>query len=143
MYNFNDVQDMGNSAWMPTGAATPLPLFNQTTVIEAPVDLSTITERYANWTIDFIAAHDSADAKPFFAMLATHNAHTPLFCGVDFCGTRSVCRLSIGLIAHLFTHMAMLSTHAAHAGHMEMTSLRLTTMVHSVRSWRVLVLWLH
>ena len=50
-------------------ATTPLPLFNGTEIVEQPVDLSTLTERYADAASAFIGAAAAA-LDPFALILA-------------------------------------------------------------------------
>ena len=45
---------MGQSAWFTNVNAPPLPLFENNTIIEQPVDLSTLTARYSKQAISFI-----------------------------------------------------------------------------------------
>ena len=68
-------QDMGLSSWIPNNNAThptpqpkepgwptPLPLLANETVVEQPVDLSTLTQRYARWAGDFMKRRSAAAA---------------------------------------------------------------------------------
>lgn len=61
----------------------PLPLVEQTVVIEAPVDQSTLTRRYTEEAIKFIEAHQDA---PFFLYLPHTFPHLPLHASKDFLG---------------------------------------------------------
>ena len=61
----------------------PLPLVEQTTVIEAPADQATLTQRYTKQTIEFIEQHRS---QPFFVYLPHTFPHLPLFASKDFHG---------------------------------------------------------
>lgn len=61
----------------------PLPLMQGEKVIEAPVNQNTITKRYTEEVISFIAKNKK---KPFFIMLAHAMTHTPLYAGDEFRG---------------------------------------------------------
>jgi arylsulfatase A len=61
----------------------PLPLMRDTTVIEAPVDQSTLTSRY---TDEAIRAMKSSRGKPFFVYLAYTMPHVPLHASAAFRG---------------------------------------------------------
>jgi len=61
----------------------PLPLVEQTTVIESPADQATLTQRYTKQTIEFIEQHRS---EPFFVYLPHTFPHLPLFASKDFHG---------------------------------------------------------
>jgi len=61
----------------------PLPLMRNDAVIEAPVDQTTLTERYTAEAIRFITEHKS---KPFFLYLPHAMPHTPLYPGKRFRG---------------------------------------------------------
>ena len=60
-----------------------LPLLRDETVIEAPVEQSTITERYTEEAIKFITANRE---KPFFLYLPHTAVHVPLYPGAEFKG---------------------------------------------------------
>ena len=72
----NDMQSKGRGD-------PPLPLVEQRTVIEAPVDQSTLTKRYTEAAIEFITENKS---KPFFVYLPHTFPHLPLFASPDFLG---------------------------------------------------------
>lgn len=61
----------------------PLPLVQQTEVIEAPADQSTLTKRYTEQVTTFIEANQE---KPFFVYLPHTFPHLPLFASPDFHG---------------------------------------------------------
>ena len=61
----------------------PLPLLRDERVIEAPVDQSTLTERYTDEAVKFI--HASKD-KPFFLYLPHTAVHNPFYPGKAFLG---------------------------------------------------------
>ncbi len=61
----------------------PLPLMRNDTVIEAPVDQSTLTKRYTQEALDFIAQDKS---RPFFLYLPHAMTHNPLYASDDFKG---------------------------------------------------------
>lgn len=72
----NDMQHAGRGD-------PPLPLVEQLTVVEAPVDQSTLTQRYTKQAIQFIEKHHS---QPFFVYLPHTFPHLPLFASKDFKG---------------------------------------------------------
>jgi len=85
--------DMGASAWdpaneigKPLGDCPTLPLLANETIIEQPVNLATLNERYTDEAIRVISS-DSNDRLPFFLYLAYNHVHTPLFCSKEICGT--------------------------------------------------------
>lgn len=61
----------------------PLPLVEQTVVIEAPVDQSTLTRRYTEEAVKFIETHQDT---PFFLYLPHTFPHLPLHASRDFLG---------------------------------------------------------
>ena len=72
----NDMQSKGRGD-------PPLPLLRQESVIEAPADQSTLTQRYTEEAIRFIKAnHD----RPFFLYLPHTFPHLPLFASKEFHG---------------------------------------------------------
>ncbi len=69
----------------------PLPIVRQKTVIEAPVDQSTLTRRYTEETIRFIETVTTKNKErgtkdPFFIYLPHTFPHTPLFASKNFYG---------------------------------------------------------
>ncbi|MDE0935838.1 MAG: sulfatase [Mariniblastus sp.] len=72
----NDMQSKGRGD-------PPLPLVKQSSVVEAPVDQSTLTKRYTETAIEFITANQS---KPFFVYLPHTFPHLPLHASPDFLG---------------------------------------------------------
>ncbi len=60
-----------------------LPLLRNDTVIEAPVDQTTITKRYTEEAITFIRAHKD---EPFFVYLPHTMVHSPRFSSPAFAG---------------------------------------------------------
>jgi arylsulfatase A len=65
------------------GKRPPLPLVQNTTVIEAPAKQATLTKRYTEQVIKFITANKD---KPFFVYLPHTMPHLPLFASKDFHG---------------------------------------------------------
>lgn len=61
----------------------PLPLMRNDSVIEAPVDQATLTQRYTQEALDFIAQDKS---RPFFLYLPHAMTHNPLYASADFKG---------------------------------------------------------
>jgi len=64
----------------------PLPLVQDTKVIEAPADQATLTKRYTREAIQFIERNKS---KPFFLYLPHTFPHLPLFASKEFHGKSS------------------------------------------------------
>jgi arylsulfatase A len=62
---------------------TPLILMQDTTVIENPVNLTTLTQRYTAQAVNFI---DNSAAAPFFLYMAHTFPHIPLACSTSFAG---------------------------------------------------------
>eukprot|EP01064_Diplonema_japonicum_P006686 TRINITY_DN14529_c0_g1_i1.p1 TRINITY_DN14529_c0_g1~~TRINITY_DN14529_c0_g1_i1.p1 ORF type:complete len:560 (+),score=144.72 TRINITY_DN14529_c0_g1_i1:84-1682(+) len=81
--------DMGISPWR-NGKDEPgeraLPLLHNTTIIEQPCDLETLTQRYADKADDFLTKA-AADKASFFLYLAWSHVHVPNFCSQKHCGT--------------------------------------------------------
>ena len=75
---------MGSSAWNPKSKNTVLPLLGNLTVLEQPVNLNTLTDRYAAFVSDFIATH-SQQPDPWFFYMAFSHVHTPDFASPEFC----------------------------------------------------------
>lgn len=65
---------MGKSAWSPNGAFPPLPLVHGNTVTEQPVNLDTLSVRYADFASSFIA-NATAAGTPFLLYLAFQHVH--------------------------------------------------------------------
>ena len=72
----NDMQNKGRGD-------PPLPIVRGETVIEAPADQTTLTQRYTREVIEFIEKHQN---KPFFVYLPHTFPHLPLFASPDFHG---------------------------------------------------------
>ncbi len=62
---------------------TPSILVQDTTVIESPVQLNTLTQRYTEKSVDFIANNKN---NPFFLYLAYNSPHLPLTPSAAFLG---------------------------------------------------------
>ena len=83
---------MGISAWAyrnhssPPFQARPLPLFNQSTIVEQPTNLATISVRYTNAALEFVAQAQAA-TKPFFLYIPFNHVHNPNFASVAFCNS--------------------------------------------------------
>jgi len=61
----------------------PLPLIQNTTVIEQPANLSTLTQRYTQQAVSFI---NSAKSSPFFLFMPHTFPHIPLAVSTQFAG---------------------------------------------------------
>lgn len=84
---------MGLSFWLPLGyqevepfQPSPLPLLRGNTVIEQPVALDRLIERYVDAGNDFIFQNAETD-RPFFLYMAFNHVHIPNSCSVRFCGS--------------------------------------------------------
>jgi len=55
-------------------------------VVEQPANLGTLTMRYANAALDFIAEAHAA-ATPFLLYAPFNHVHAPNFAAVNFCNT--------------------------------------------------------
>ena len=62
---------------------TPFELYRQNTVIETPVDQSTLTERYTQEAVRFIEANQN---EPFFLYMPHTFPHVPLYVSNQFSG---------------------------------------------------------
>ena len=70
----------------PPFQARPLPLLNMTTVVEQPTNLATLTNRYVDAALGFIA-EAKANAKPFLLYMPWNHVHSPNFASAAFCGS--------------------------------------------------------
>ena len=76
--------DMGISAWEFSNSsrqpfqARPLPLLNQTTIVEQQTNLATLSRRYVDAALGFIREAQTA-AKPFLLYLPWNHVHSPNF----------------------------------------------------------------
>ncbi len=61
----------------------PLPLYRDAKIVEQPVELDSLTQRYTQECIRFIETHKD---KPFFLYYASHAPHTYLAASKDFRG---------------------------------------------------------
>lgn len=61
----------------------PSILMENTEIIETPVDLSTLTQRYTQQAVGFI---NQSAGKPFFLYMPHTSPHIPLNCSAAFCG---------------------------------------------------------
>ncbi len=61
-----------------------VPLLRNTTIVERPADQRTITKRYTDESLEWIAENKE---KPFFLYLAYNLPHVPLFASEKFTGT--------------------------------------------------------
>eukprot|EP00469_Lotharella_globosa_P003700 CAMPEP_0167795494 /NCGR_PEP_ID=MMETSP0111_2-20121227/14475_1 /TAXON_ID=91324 /ORGANISM="Lotharella globosa, Strain CCCM811" /LENGTH=513 /DNA_ID=CAMNT_0007689185 /DNA_START=89 /DNA_END=1630 /DNA_ORIENTATION=- len=84
-------QDMGESFWGPETPHLPfqptaLPLLNGTTIVEQPVALNTLAEKYVDKVSSFIKRMTSSDT-PFFAYVAFNHIHEPNSCSAQRCNS--------------------------------------------------------
>ena len=83
---------MGLSAWEysnrsePPFQARPLPLLNMTTIVEQPTNLATLTHRYVDAALGYIA-EAKQDDKPFLLYMPWNHVHNPNFASKAFCGS--------------------------------------------------------
>ena len=77
--------DMGRSAWRNI-SQPPLPLLENETVIEQPVNLNTLSKRYVAKATDFLT--NKKDDNSLFALyFAFSHVHVPDFVAPEFCNT--------------------------------------------------------
>eukprot|EP01084_Bolivina_argentea_P092226 165948_1 len=76
--------DMGETPWDPNPAYIPLPLIHNTTIIEQPTDLSTLSIRYTQQATSFIA-NASVTKEPFLLYIPFSHIHVPEFQNEMFC----------------------------------------------------------
>jgi arylsulfatase A len=69
---------------MTPGRPTVLPLLHNTTVVEQPVDLNTLDERYAAKAVQFISQQAKAQ-NPFVLYFACNHVHIPDYAGPEYC----------------------------------------------------------
>ncbi len=72
--------DMGSNE---NNSRPPLPLLQDETVIEAPVEQTTITRRYTQKAVEFIKEHRD---QPFFLYMPHTMPHNPVYASEDFAG---------------------------------------------------------
>jgi len=73
----------GQCAECHKSSASPCPLFSNKTIVEQPLYLPTLTQRYADHAKKFIA-RSHADGKPFFVYMPFDHVHIPQFAGKNF-----------------------------------------------------------
>lgn len=76
--------DMGRSAWLEEAAFVPLPLMQNSTVIEQPANLNTLEDKYVQRAVSFIQ-EKAAQNKPFLLYLAWNRVHVPVFARPSVC----------------------------------------------------------
>jgi len=86
-------QDMGSSFWK-TGWKTkdnvifqpsPLPLVNNSDILEQPVALDKLVQRYVDFAVSFIKRHQAA-GTPWYLYVPFNHIHTPNSCSPGWCG---------------------------------------------------------
>ena len=73
--------DMGDSP-LNKNTQPVLPLLDGTKIVEQPVDFATLTSKYVNRTLSFIAAHGTGGenaSTPFLACVHFNHVHVPMF----------------------------------------------------------------
>jgi len=78
----------GNTSWLNENVKSvqvPLPLMENENIIEQPVDLSKLTDRYTEKVVQFVEKHAAANI-PFFIYYAFSHVHHPQFASAEFCG---------------------------------------------------------
>jgi arylsulfatase A-like enzyme len=75
--------DMGSSAWKNDNDI-PLPLLHNETIVEQPVNLGTLTQRYTSYCQDFISRNRDTN---FFLYMAFNHVHQPSFVSKEFCNS--------------------------------------------------------
>lgn len=79
----NDMLPMPNAKWGPARKYPPLPLYQDTTVLDTNPDQRPLTKQYTEKALAFIEAHQ---AEPFFLYIPHSFPHVPLFASPDFEG---------------------------------------------------------
>ena len=76
---------MGQTPWDPDPSYIPLPLIYNTTIIEQPTDLSTLSQRYTQQAITFINNVTTKTNDPFLLYIPFSHIHVPDFQAPQFC----------------------------------------------------------
>ena len=73
-------------SWSEGGyyGCAPLPLLANNTVVEQPVDLSTVNERYTSAALDFVRS--AGTVQPYFLYFAFGHVHTPQYASAAHTG---------------------------------------------------------
>ncbi|MBX2874647.1 MAG: sulfatase [Saprospiraceae bacterium] len=82
----NDMIPTPDAKWAPPRKYPPLPLYQDTTVLETNPDQRLLTKQYTEKAIAFIEAHQE---EPFFLYMPHSFPHVPLFASPDFEGKSS------------------------------------------------------
>lgn len=82
----NDMIPTPDAKWGPPRKYPPLPLIEDTTVLETNPDQRLLTKQYTQKAIDFIHNHQE---EPFFLYMPHSFPHVPLFASPDFEGKSS------------------------------------------------------
>jgi len=77
--------DMGSSVWLNNGAL-PLPLLNNSNIIQQPVDLSKVSDLYIQEATQFIQK-SVKENKPFVLYMAHSHVHVPDFTNEKYCNS--------------------------------------------------------
>src|SRR5690349_15805910 len=82
-YSYDSTEWGAGERFMQVMGLAPLPLYDGETIVEAPVDQSTLTRRYTERAVQFIRA--SRD-RPFFLYLPHTMPHIPQYASPQFAG---------------------------------------------------------
>ena len=78
--------DMGKSVWSEGGPFPPLPLMENETVLEQPVDLSLLSEKYLQAATSFIETNAKAN-KPWLLYFPLSHVHVPDYMSQSYCNS--------------------------------------------------------
>jgi len=78
--------DMGSTAWEYLAADAALPLLRNEKIIEAPVDLGSLSQKLVDFGVDFMA-NASRHAVPWLLYVGFHQPHVPNAPGPRWCNT--------------------------------------------------------
>eukprot|EP01084_Bolivina_argentea_P092225 165947_1 len=78
--------DMGKSPWNEGGGFPPLPLVENETVIQQPLDLSVLSKGYLNAATTFIKKY-SSNNTPWLLYFPLSHVHVPDYSSIEYCNT--------------------------------------------------------
>lgn len=82
----NDMIPIPDAKWPAPRKYPPLPLYQDTAIVESNPDQRLLTKKYTQKAIDFISTHQE---EPFFLYMPHSFPHVPLFASSDFEGKSS------------------------------------------------------